>query len=149
MKGLTLKVGAALVLAVATITAGAHGLTPIMTANIPFDFQIRDHQLPAGRYTVESFNPGALIIRGQENGKGVFFTIYGGKSDPKDRTARLVFRRYGDRYFLGSLWDGTSMTSMELGKSSAERKVQAQQHRNLAQDRTSPETVTVMGEAGN
>jgi hypothetical protein len=149
MKGLMLKVGVALVLAVATVAAGVHGLTPIMKVNIPFDFQIKDHQLPAGRYTVASFNPSMLIIRGEENGKGIFFSIYGGKSEPKNRSARLVFRHYGDRYFLGSLWDGTSVTSMELGKSEAERKVQAEQRRHLSQDGTAPETVTILGEAGN
>jgi hypothetical protein len=71
---------------------------------IPFAFHVRDVALPAGTYTVEEFiTTGTIMITNDETGKGILTLAPANRSGDTNES-KLVFNKYGDRYFLSELW---------------------------------------------
>ena len=95
-----------------------------VVANIPFAFSVGKTNLPAGRYTITVVNPAsdrkALQIRslnGRASAMILTTDVIGKTSDD----AKLVFHRYGDRYFFAQAQMAGDSTSLAVIKSSAER----------------------------
>jgi hypothetical protein len=83
--------------------------SPELQALVPFAFSAGNTTLDAGSYTVEraSGPRGTLIIR--SNRGGVIFLAQSGEAAVAGKSTRLVFHRYGDRYYLRQVWfHGTS-----------------------------------------
>ncbi len=92
-------------------------------ADIPFDFQVGKKKMPKGDYIIESVgSSGTILIRKEKGGKAVNVLTVIDKHTDKHKS-RLMFRRYGDQYFLARIWDGSSETVLKIEKSSAEKKV--------------------------
>jgi hypothetical protein len=112
-------VGLSAVMGSALLIAGAGK----ETAEIPFDFQIQDRVLPAGTYSVQPMNNLAtLVIRNEDTGESVIALAPLGKSG-KNGDPRLVFNRYGDRYFLSQVWFAYGGEGHCLVKSRAEKEI--------------------------
>ena len=87
-----------------TISAQAQtAVTQIAVANIPFAFNVGNKTLPAGKYTISVLNPTSdrrvLQIRSTNGRSSAMIqtnSVIGNTSDD----AKLVFQRYGDRYFF-------------------------------------------------
>jgi len=96
--------------------------------DIPFDFMVAGSLLPAGTYEVRPVlqSSEAILIR-SENGKSsvMFLTI--GVYAKREETPKLVFHKYGSRYFLNQLWDGSSI-GHQLPKSRAEAELALQEN---------------------
>ena len=96
-------------LAVFVMGLAAAGTIPAQSlevqANIPFGFVVSGKTLPAGEYTVRAISAGTMAIRGGKHGKGALTTLVP-TTEPSARwgTARLVFHRYCDQYFLSEVW---------------------------------------------
>lgn len=95
-----------------------------VVANIPFTFNVGKVSLPPGRYTVMVLNPSSdqkiLQIRsadGRKNAMVMTTVVIGSVSDD----AKLVFDRYGDRYFFAQAKLAGEATSLAAVKSSAEK----------------------------
>lgn len=119
-------------------TSGA----PQMTANIPFDFNVGDKTLPAGDYTVRCINPAsdqkALQLLARDGGARVLVqtnSVIGKTSE----NAKLVFNRYGDRYFFAQAWLPADNTGLQAPKSGYEKRIA----RELATSKPSRESVAV------
>ncbi len=74
------------------------------TATVPFAFHVQQQNLPAGRYQLYRMdNAGVVQIRNLATGETIMFTarppLAVKHGDPK-----LIFNRYGDRYFLSQVW---------------------------------------------
>ncbi len=116
-----------------------------LEANIPFDFMVNGKTLPAGHYTVE---PGsaqnALTIRSWETKQAAAAITQrlevGAGSKPQ-----LIFRRYGNQYFLAQVIGDAS--GSELPKSKAEREAAKAGRDNLAMN-AEPEIVKVSAQIG-
>ena len=99
----------------------------LLTADIPFAFNAGSKTLPAGKYTVTVVNPSSdrnvLQVRSSDGHFSVLLqtTDMIGKSNPQ---AKLMFRRYGDQYFLSQAWMAAERTGLAVLKSSAERQLQ-------------------------
>ncbi|MBP6822723.1 MAG: hypothetical protein KA368_14330 [Acidobacteria bacterium] len=92
-------------------------------ADIPFDFQVGKKKMPKGDYIIESVNDsGTILIRREKGGKAVNVLTVKDKHTDKHKS-KLMFRRYGDQYFLARIWDGSSETVLKIEKTSAEKKV--------------------------
>ncbi len=103
--------------------AAAVPLSFRIRAEIPFDFQIGKKKMPKGEYTFETVNDvGTVLIRNEKGSKAMNFNAIKDKLTDKHKS-KLVFRRYGDQYFLSRIWDGNSETIWKIDKSSAEKKV--------------------------
>ena len=111
------------------------------TAQIPFDFHVGDREVPAGVYTVERANDDGSLLRivSLDARRNVFVTTYQADSDG-GRGSRLVFRKYGERYFLASVWDGTDGRS--LPQSGTERGMRKTLRASLGEG-SEAQTVTV------
>lgn len=105
------------------IAASSSLFTFRIKADIPFDFQVGKKKMPKGDYIIESVgSSGTVLIRKEKGGKAVNVLTVIDKHTDKHKS-RLMFRRYGDQYFLARIWDGSSETVLKIEKSSAEKKV--------------------------
>ena len=74
-----------------------------LVANIPFEFRAGNQTLPAGEYIVRCVNPASdqvvLQITSKDGRNSVMLQMISTRGKATE-TARLVFHRYGDRYFF-------------------------------------------------
>lgn len=118
---------AVMMIIAASVSANAQSLNYRLTANIPFDFSVGGEKLPAGKYWInraqQSNGDTVVQIRSTDLHQNlVRFTIPVLASNPA-KNSSLVFRRYGDEYFLAEIWPAGSETGRELLKSRAEREL--------------------------
>jgi len=95
-----LTTAAALVLSVGF----AHAQSAPSTFKVPFDFVAGTTALPAGQYHISKGpTPGTLSFRGDDRHT---IQVSAGNFETLDASAqtKLVFHRYGSRYFLSQLW---------------------------------------------
>ena len=98
-------------------------IQPVAIANIPFAFVVADHEMPAGNYTV-SFDHHELyiLLRGEGKGTAAFALTKATKNLKPSPQGKLVFKRYGDRYFLSQIWAAGNPRGRALQASRLERE---------------------------
>ena len=112
-------------LAFVTAVATANGQSQRVRADVPFAFAVGDKTLPSGECVVSSATARgeALVIR-SEDAKGSAMRLTNAIDDQRNRgQAKLVFHRYGERYFLAEVWTGES-SGRQLLKSKQERAIE-------------------------
>jgi len=97
--------------------------TPALRADIPFTFEMRGQSLPAGDYRVEfSFDAAYITVKTRENGTqsviGLTFAL--APSRRSDIEPKLVFNKYGDRYFLSQVWHPNVVRELPKSKQESE-----------------------------
>ena len=115
------------------------------TVTIPFDFYVSGKTLPAGQYRVGRSTQSSaegLVLRGTDRRAGVFALTRGIQTVEIQQQTKLIFRRYGDRYFLGEVWISGRSTARELPSSPKERLLRWE----MAKLGTNPEKVAVLVE---
>src|SRR3981081_2002887 len=91
--------------------------------NVPFSFVVGNHQMQPGRYIVTPAASGVLrIFDSQDSTNQTLVTVHSVEGGLPD-SAKLVFHRYSDSYFLAQVWTGDSNIGRELPKSKAEKEV--------------------------
>src|SRR5215831_15497222 len=126
--------------------AGFAGLDGKLEANIPFDFMVGGKKLPAGKYTVGEGGAGAtLMVRNWETRQAAA-AIAQGLQVRDGSKPLLVFRRYGDQYFLAKVISYSS--GLELLKTKAEREAAKSKRDLLTMKDAEPEIVTVNAQIG-
>jgi hypothetical protein len=145
LKKQILSIVATLTLLIPVSMIGFAGLSGTVKADIPFDFIVGNKEFKAGKYSVGRLSPtnngGALIVRSEDNSAVANFNV-NSATDKGGSQARLIFRRYGDQYFLAKVFDGHSGEGAEFMKSKAEREA-AKKRDIITQNVVEPETVTV------
>ena len=96
-------------------------------ANIPFSFNVDKDTLPAGQYEVREISwagGSALAITNWQAKAGKMFLTHpvSPSTAYADKT-KLVFKRYGDQYFLSQIWIANSDTGRELPRNAREREL--------------------------
>lgn len=105
-------------LAVASVGQISPGDTIV---DVPFSFVVAGQTMPAGHYIVK--NAGEARIRVFSPGTtGVYVATHAAERSASDGS-KLVFRRYGDTYFLAAVWVAGNTTGRELYRSPAEREL--------------------------
>ncbi len=126
----------------ATVAAAAF-TTALMTAKIPFDFNVGNQTLPAGTYTVSRSDTNSVVIlRNEKSAKSMLLVTNASQGGVTNEKAQLDFRRYGDQYFLGAIKPAGTNNNFVAPTSRRERAV-AEEAKNLARRQTSPEIVTI------
>jgi hypothetical protein len=93
-------------------------------AEIPFDFTVGRATLPAGQYVLNGLpGRGFLSIEGENRRTGVLVVAHSGQRSRQEGKTKLIFHRYGERYFLSGMWYGGDRDGFELPKSKAEREL--------------------------
>ena len=97
------------------------------TANIPFAFNVGDKTFPAGEYTVRRVNPQsdrtALAIRSADASASKIVLTTPVQSSKVRESAKLVFNRYGDQYYLSQVLSPAENGGLEIPQSRAERRL--------------------------
>jgi len=122
-----LSIPMAIIILAGVLTAGAQAQTSSaqkVIATIPFEFNVGETRLPAGKYTITVANPTSdrkiLQIRnanGRSSAMVVTTNVLGNAADD----TKVVFHRYGDRYFFAQAQIAGDATSLAAIKSKAER----------------------------
>lgn len=94
-----------------------------VVVDVPFAFSVAGQNLPAGHYIVAAAGTDLIRIFSSQT-RGLFLPTHSGMRSKSDGS-KLVFHRYGDTYFLSSVWITGSALGKELFRSSAERELEA------------------------
>jgi len=128
-----------ILLSLSAIYVYARGATLIRKVEIPFDFSIGDKTFPAGAYGVTRVNQDKIMLRLSRDDSREAINILTSPVQAKEspRTGKLVFRRYGNTYFLFQIWEPDDNQGRQLPKSRTERSVE----RDLTKRGEKPSTV--------
>jgi len=102
---------------------------------VPFDFMVGNRHMAAGTYDI-TIDQSTVLVRGEENGLASFALAFWAHADKTQERAKLVFKRYGDRYFLSQIWYPGTNEGRELAVSKIERE--------LARNSGKPEIVALL-----
>jgi len=106
------------------VAASASAQDHVAKATIPFDFNVGNTWLPAGTYTLTSAtgNPDEIIIRNGD--KNISVITMAQADDPHPGPGKLVFRKYGDQYFLHEVLCANCSMNVAFAKSKHEKLAQ-------------------------
>jgi len=92
--------------------------------HIPFNFSVGEKAFPAGKYVIErnrKESDTVWVIKRKDNvGKAMLLTRPVRANETQQET-RLVFRQYGDLYFLAEFWTAGDQTGREIQVSDREK----------------------------
>jgi hypothetical protein len=128
LKGLTM-LSLMIVLALATAVASANAQTANkVIASVPFEFSVGYKLMPAGEYAVRSLASAgdAVMIQSADAKLSALRQTEATVQLKNNNHARLVFHRYGERYFLAEVWNGAGNTGRQLFKSQEEREMESE-----------------------
>jgi hypothetical protein len=111
-------------------------------AQVPFRFMVGDQPYPAGEYVVQTLvsDTNLTYIGNRNEPKSAMTLPHAIGSGTPAKSTVLVFHRIGNRYFLYQVWAEGSSVGLEFRQSSAEKE--------LAMNKTKPETVSVAAHIG-
>jgi hypothetical protein len=92
------------------------------TLNIPFSFRIEKQELPLGTYQLRLTDDKVLLLQGS-NGETHRIAVHLSSSQKSSQTGYVIFRRYGEIYFLGQVWQGGENTGLECYPTPAEKQI--------------------------
>jgi hypothetical protein len=147
MKQMT-RIATMLVLLISCAAATAMAQTrPRVTADVPFEFGVGSKVMPAGKYTIQNLSGSSplMVIRSEDAKHTICVNTQSATNSKESNRTKLVFRRYGSQYFLAQIWTRGDRDGTEFPASKAERRVRKHiSNRNLAQNNTAPEQVTIL-----
>ncbi len=96
-------------------------------AHVPFAYHAGDTTMAAGTYTVTpTGGTNAVVqIRDRDTGDSVMLMAPHNKQ-ATDGASKLVFRRYGDQYFLAQIWTGGGGRVLKTSKLEKEMRASVQ-----------------------
>jgi hypothetical protein len=133
-----------LALATAVVSANAQSANKVV-ADIPFEFSVGYKSMPAGEYMLRSITTSgdALMIQSADS-RVTALRQSEATAQNKDNHARLIFHRYGERYFLAEVWNGADVTGRQLLKSQEERAIESELARITSQGETAKNTFEIV-----
>ena len=105
-------------------------------ANVPFAFTSQDKAMPAGNYEIIALNDQVLEVWNLDAQRGRVLLKQIAVQSSQAQDPKLVFHKYGNRYFLSQIWSRDSHYGIEFAESKLEKEVK------MADNRL-PETVIV------
>jgi hypothetical protein len=99
------------------MSAAAPAQTTQLNVTVPFEFFAGDTVLPAGNYDVESIDPWggkALSIHNVTSNAGTLLLSNSCQLAKTSDSNKLVFYRYGQRYFLAEIWTAGTNIGREM-----------------------------------
>jgi hypothetical protein len=96
--------------------------TGSLRANIPFQFVVGKQRMPAGYYEIAPKGDAGqlLLLRHRDGNRAVMPLTHRIEGIGTDRAGKLIFHRYGDRYFLSQVWFSGLSAARELTPSKLE-----------------------------
>ena len=125
-------------LAFAPVAFPCHAQTAghTMSVNVPFGFEMGSKHFEPGTYTVRTPQVGVVEIQGNST---VGLALTREEQGQASKTAKIVFDRYGEHYFLRQLWFNSDQTSyVECPESKSEKQAKRSE---LASNSKTPSNV--------
>jgi hypothetical protein len=117
---LALLIAAGFVAASVVPAVHAQGVSQ-MVASVPFDFQVAGKTVPAGEYALSLGAVGRIDLRTPD--RHTLFLMTNPGDMVSGNKSKLVFHRYGKKYFLRSVVSRNQPFSLELPESKEEKDV--------------------------
>ena len=146
LKGFTMLL-LVVVIALATAVASANAQSAKnVVADIPFEFSVGYKTMPAGEYSVRSIVSAgdALMIQSADAKVTALRQSEATTKMKNNNHARLVFHRYGERYFLAEVWNGADSAGRQLLKSQEERAIESELASISSQGQTAKSTFEIV-----
>ena len=126
----------ALLLALGAVSANAQ-TGSMIEARIPFDFAAGETKLKAGDYTVKRISKDALQLRNAQDKTSVMVLApLAIRQTRNDSPERLVFKRYGNEYFLSQVWTNRAAEGRGLFASRNESRLAKEMDKTRQQSQT-------------
>jgi hypothetical protein len=119
------------------VAGSAIAQTVHVRGNIPFNFAVGNKTLPAGTYDIGSIDSDGkiLLLQGRDGNASMMLNSNAAENlKPTDKT-KLIFNRYGNRYFLSQIWVAGERSGHQLPKTSREKEMARDVAQNLTQGR--------------
>ena len=94
-----------------------------LRVKVPFQFNLKDAQLPAGEYAIEKWAGGGILLTSKDGAIRKVVLATPSESPTTHSKTRVLFRRYGDDYFLSQVWLGSEQWGFDIPVSKVERDV--------------------------
>lgn len=106
--------------------------------DVPFAFTAGKVTLPAGEYVVKiaAVDRSSLLIQRINTNASIYVPSFSAEKSGLPSECKLVFHRYGERYFLWQVWNAGSAIGRELPKSDQEKE-------QLMARQNAPQEVTI------
>jgi hypothetical protein len=97
----------------------------MLVINIPFDFVAGNRTLPAGEYSIKVAAPERtlLLIDRKDAAASAFMNTNPVVKTEIQTESKMIFNRYGDRYFLSEVWTAGTSRGRQLLKSAREMEM--------------------------
>jgi hypothetical protein len=93
------------------------------TFDVPFAFTVAGSTFPAGSYDVQrDAGKNLVTLKSIDSQKAIMRVGYAVQTLRMSPDCKLKFHKYGDSYYLSSVWMADTNTGTELPKSKAERE---------------------------
>lgn len=106
-------------------------------ADVPFEFEVAAKMMPAGTYTISEMTDIVTRVRNERTNASVL-VIAQREESLKPQSPRLVFRKYGDQYFLAEAWNGSGSAAIEFPVGQHEKEL-----RIASNDAPAPQEVVI------
>ena len=106
-------------------TASAYAQTGVVKVNVPFNFIVGTTQIPAGQYEFQSLTTSGAAMTIESADRKVVQMVLPNACQALEasKKTKLIFHRYGDRYFLAQVWIAGNVRGRELPTSKHESEM--------------------------
>lgn len=115
-----------LILMLAALTGLAGAQTGSIKAQVPFDSLVNGKTLLAGEWSIKAQGDAQAILWIASENAGTFVVPNALESNRVSKTTKLIFHKYGDRYFLAGIEREGENRGYELPASKLEAELRAQ-----------------------
>ena len=98
----------------------AHAQTGLARTTVPFEFSIGGTVLPAGEYQISKVGEKFVLIENLEGAAGVKLVLDKPIQKLQSQQPKLVFHKFGEKYFLAEAWLAYSESGYEFYTSKEE-----------------------------
>ena len=116
---------ALVVLTLLVTVSSAYAQTDRQTlVNIPFGFTVGEKAMPAGQYLIRRNRKDSdvvWVIQNKASGEAALLLTRSVRSADTQESAKFVFRKYDDFYFLSEFWAAGTNTGREIQVTDKER----------------------------
>lgn len=122
MKSSIRTIALAAIVAIASLSQTMHAQTVAYASrvHVPFSFDYGTQHFSAGTYAISMQNASVLAVR--TSGRTAFAIVQVDSGRLYPNTGSVIFRKYGDRYFLEEYRPAGSNTVIKVYESQAERR---------------------------
>ena len=145
--GLSLVFMIAAIFAVATPAHAQNNYGTRTTYEVPFDFNVGNDKMAAGKYEVQRVSEWAFQIRSVENSKSVFVAAHTPTGDEDQvKTAKLLFNQYGQNHFLRAIYTQIRADGRLVKESKTERRVKKESENDINLAKFKQTTVVIQAQ---